>query len=120
MLIGRIASDDALNEAFAWVCHTWREYPANSDIWCFRRNWASERQSPQQDLSGRYRFEALERAEFKDGPFVDVWTSRDALVVKALTVCLADVLPVSSSCNHVIGHGEAKEAHAVWSVMWRS
>jgi retron-type reverse transcriptase len=111
MLIEQIASDDILDEAYAWLCHRRRDYPANADVWWFRRNWASEKVRLQQDLlTGTYRFEALDRVALKDGSSVDVWTSRDALVLKALSLCLADVLPASPSCTHIKGHGGAKQA----------
>jgi hypothetical protein len=45
-----------------------------------------------------------------DGEEVDLWSARDALVLKALTMVLADVLPVSARCTHVKGHGGAKAA----------
>jgi hypothetical protein len=50
MLIGRITSDAILDEAYAWLCHRRRDYPANADVWWFRRNWASEKVRLQQDL----------------------------------------------------------------------
>jgi retron-type reverse transcriptase len=111
MLIEQIASDEILDEAYAWLCRRRRDYPTNTDIWWFRCNWASEKVRLQQDLlTGTYRFEALDRVTLKDGSTVDVWTSRDALVLKALSLCLADVLPASPSCTHLRGHGGAKKA----------
>ena len=111
MLIEQIASDAILNEAYAWLCHRRRDYPANADVWWFRRNWASEKSKLQKRLLTRtYRFEALDRVTLKDGSTVDVWTSRDALVLKAMCLCLADVLPVSPRCTHIRGHGGAKKA----------
>lgn len=111
MLIGRIASSVILDEAYAWLCLRRRNYPANSDVWWFRWNWASEKQRLQQDLlTGSYRFDALDKVALKDGSSVDIWTARDALVLKALTMCLADMLPASSSCTHIKDNGGAKEA----------
>jgi RNA-directed DNA polymerase len=111
MLIERIASDAILDEAYAWLCRRRRDYPANTDIWWFRRNWASEKSRLQQNLlTNSYRFEALDRVTLKDGSTVDVWTSRDALALKAMTLCLADVLPALPSCTHIRGHGGAKKA----------
>lgn len=57
----------------------------------------------------------------RDGSHVDVWTSRDAFVLKATTLYLANVLPASSSCIHIKCHGGAKEAilqvsaHLLWN-----
>ena len=71
----------------------------------------SKKQRLHQDLlTGSYWFGSLDRVTLKDGSTVDVWTLRDALVLKALTLCLADVLPASASCAHIKGNGGAKQA----------
>lgn len=61
-------------------------------------------------LAGEFRFGLLNRVTLKDGNDIDVWATRDALVLKALTNVLADVLPVSPRCTHIKGHGGAKAA----------
>ena len=111
MLIEKIVSDDILDEAYEWLCHRRRDYPANADIWSFRRYWDEERKRLKDDLlTNRFRFEALERVGLTDGSMLDVWTSRDALVLKAMSLCLAQVLPVSPHCTHIKGNGGAKAA----------
>jgi hypothetical protein len=35
----------------------------------------------------------------RHGSEVDLWTSRDALVLKAMSLCLGKVLPVSPRCT---------------------
>jgi RNA-directed DNA polymerase len=51
----------------------------------------------------------------RDGDEIEIWSARDALVLKALALVLADHLPVARSCTHVRGHGGAKAAvRAVW------
>jgi hypothetical protein len=113
MLIQQIASEATLNEAYAWLCHRRRDYPSNADIWSFRRNWDTERKRLKDDLlTDSFRFDALDRVELRDGSHVDVWTSRDALVLKAMSLCLAQVLPVSPQCTHVKGNGGAKRPSA--------
>lgn len=58
MLIEQIASDAVLDEAYAWLCHRRRDYPANADIWPFRRNWNVEKRRVQDNLlTNSYRFE---------------------------------------------------------------
>ena len=52
----------------------------------------------------------MDRVTKADGDIVHVWPSRDALVLKALAMVLAKVLPVSARCTHVKGHGGAKAA----------
>ncbi len=60
--------------------------------------------------AGRFRFGLLTRITFKDGEEIDLWSARDALVLKALAIVLAKHLPVSPRCTHVKGHGGAKAA----------
>ena len=116
MLNERIASSAVLNEAYDWLCARRINYPAKADIWSFRRDWRAEQQRIQNDLlAGRYRFDTQQRVALKDGSEIDVWRARDALVLKAMTICLGEVLRVSSSCVHVKGHGGAK--HAVRAVL---
>ncbi len=60
------------------------------------------------EFAGAYRFALLDRITLADGGDIDLWSARDALVLKALAMVLADVLPVSPRCTHVKGHGGAK------------
>lgn len=46
----------------------------------------------------------------KNGDEVDLWSARDALVLKAMALVLAEHLPVSRRCTHLKGHGGAKYA----------
>ena len=41
---------------------------------------------------------------------MDLWSARDALVMKALTLVLQPVLPLSPHCTHLKGHGGLKGA----------
>ena len=52
----------------------------------------------------------LTRITLVDGEDVDLWSARDALVLKAITIVLAKHLPISTRCTHVKGHGGAKAA----------
>ena len=111
MLLARLASDAVLYAAYAWLCHRRKAYPADADVWFFRRQWAMEKERLQADLhAGEYRFGLLDRITLADGSDIDLWSARDALVCKALAMMLADVLPFSPRCTHVKGHGGAKAA----------
>ena len=67
MLIERIASDAVLDEAYAWLCHRRRDYPANADIWPFRPNWNVEKRRIQEHLlTNSHRFEPLDRVCLND------------------------------------------------------
>jgi hypothetical protein len=82
-----------------------------------RFNWPAEKARLQKELlSGCCRFEPLSRVTNSQGEALHVWSARDALVLKALTVVLAKRLPVSRRCVHVKGHGGAKAAvRQVWA-----
>jgi hypothetical protein len=111
MLLDRLASDAILDAAFSWLCRRRQDYPDHADIWGFRHNWIREKERLRSDLkAGCFRFGLLDRITKATGEVVEVWASRDALVLKALAIVLADVLPVSRSCTHVKGRGSAKAA----------
>ncbi len=110
-ILATIASDTTLDDAFIWLCKRRRDYPDHADVWDFRRQWPAEKASLQSDLSaGRFRFGLLNRITNVDGDEIDLWSARDALVLKSLTIVLAEHLPVARSCTHVKGHGGAKAA----------
>ena len=93
MPLTRLASDDILDAAYTWLCNQRRDYPSDSDVWSFRRDWAAEKQRIRSDLlAGCYRFGLLDRITLADGSDIDLWLSGDALVLKALTIVLWDVL----------------------------
>lgn len=111
MLLARLACDAVLDAAYAWLCHRRRDYPADADVWSLRRLWPVEKNRIQADLlAGDYRFGLLDRITLADGSDIDLWCSRDALVLKALTMVLTDVLPVSSRCTHIKGNGGAPKS----------
>ena len=101
-----------LDAAFGWVCERRRGWLADADIWSFRRDWLEfDKQRVQAALlSGRFRFGLLQRVTKADGSAADLWSARDALVLKALTLVLAKVLPISPRCTHIKGNGGAKAA----------
>ncbi len=108
-LLAAIASDGVLDAAFAWLCKRRRDYPDHADVWEFRRNWPQQKDRIRAELpSGGYRFGLLDRIALANGEEIDLWSARDALVLKALAMVLAGHLPVSRSCTHVKGHGGAK------------
>ncbi len=110
-LLAAIASDSVLDAAFAWLCKRRRDYPDHADVWEFRRNWPQQKDRIRAELpSGGYRFGLLDRIALANGEEIDLWSARDALVLKALAMVLAGHLPVSRSCTHVKGHGGAKAA----------
>jgi RNA-directed DNA polymerase len=108
-LLAQLASDDALDAAYQGLCRRRRDYSANSDVWSFRQCWQREKERIKAELlSGNYRFALLSRITVKTGDETDLWSARDALVLKALAIVLGKHLPVSSRCTHIKGHGGAK------------
>ena len=92
--------------AYSWLCKQRRSYPVNSDIWHLRFNWVTEKSQLVNELrSGRYLFSPLQSITKKNGQVIHLWSSRDALVLKLLTLHLTTVLPVSKLCTHVKSHG---------------
>ena len=101
-LTDALASGDVLEGAFAWVCQRRLCWSPNADIWWLPRDWQDEKQQLKDELlSGRFRFGLLDRVTKADGTEMDLWSARDALVLKALTIVLAPMLPVSPRCTHV-------------------
>jgi hypothetical protein len=104
-----IASDSVLDAAFTWLCKRRRDYPDHADVWEFRRNWPQEKDRIRTELpSGRYRFGLLTRITLANGDEIDLWSARDALVLKALAITLSKYLPVSLCCTHVRGRCRAR------------
>ncbi len=107
----QLVSDTVIDAAYAWVCRQRRDWPADTDIWDLRFRWGKNKPQIQSNLTrGVYRFSPMDRVTKANGEVVHVWSSRDALVLKALSSVLAKLLPVSDRCTHVKGHGGAKAA----------
>ena len=110
-IIAQLTCDDVLDTAYEWLCRRRRDYSANADVWSLRRRWSHEKGVIKHDLrSGRYRFSLLSRVTLRNDEELDLWSARDALVLKALALVLSKHLPLSRRCTHLKGHGGAKYA----------
>ncbi len=110
-ILAELTSNDMLDTAYDWLCKRRRNYPADADVWSFRQQWRGEKGRLKAELAaGRFRFGLLTRITLVDGEDFDLWSARDALVLKALSIVLAKHLPISTRCTHVKGHGGAKAA----------
>ena len=118
-MLDELAADDVLDTAYAWLCKRRRDYPANADVWSFRHCWREEKAIIKTALlEGSYRFGLLTRVTLNDGEDIDLWSARDALVLKALAKVLGEHLPISPRCTHVKGHGGATAAvRQVWAAL---
>jgi hypothetical protein len=110
-LVDRLTSDGVLDRAYGRLSEQRRHWPDAADVWSLRRDWPMEKARLQTELrGGRFRFGLQERVTRKSGEEIDLWSARDALVLKALAGVLGDLLPISRRCVHVKGHGGAKAA----------
>jgi hypothetical protein len=109
--IDALVTDAVLDDAFAWLCQRRKAYPPSADIWSFRRHWRQEKVRLQGDLrAARYTFSMLERITRKNREDLDLWSARDAVVLKALAIVLGRAIPFSVHCTHLKGHGGSKGA----------
>ena len=89
-----VVADGVLDCAYRWLCERRKFYPDDADIWTFRHGWLGERERLRQELiAGIYRFGLLSRVQLASGETIDLWSARDALVLKCLALTLAAALP---------------------------
>lgn len=99
-----------LETAYQWLYQQRKHYPANADIWLFRRDWEDNKDSLLDALcSGNYVFSPLKRIIKQDGQVINLWSSQDALVQKVLSELLYGAFDLAESCMHVKGHGGLKQ-----------
>jgi hypothetical protein len=109
VVIEDIITDEVLESAYAWLCKRRQDYPPAADIWSFRQKWQHEKRRLQTELlEGSYRVSLLSRVTLKNQQEIDLWSARDALVLKALSLVLVKHLPISKNCAHIKGRGGAK------------
>jgi RNA-directed DNA polymerase len=111
-LMAEIASETVLEQAYRWLCDRRKRYCHNNDVWTLRWRWSEVKAQVQADLlSGCYRFEAMDRIPQSEDD-VALWSSRDALVLKAMAIVLTGHLAprLPKSCYHLVGNGGSKAA----------
>ena len=110
--IEQVASDEAIEQAFLWVCLKRKEHSHNNDVWNLRRNWQAVKPDLQKQLlDGTYQFNSRPEIRFKKET-IEIWALLDALVLKAVTLVLTQHLKphISNQCVHAKGNGGSKEA----------
>jgi hypothetical protein len=67
--IDALVANDLLDQAFGWLCRQRKDWPADTDVWRFRRDWLAEKACLHDELlSGRYEIGLLNRVTLiKDG-----------------------------------------------------
>ncbi len=114
LTLADIVTDEILDTAYTWLCKRRKDWSASADVWRFRQNWPKEKGRLREELlTGTYEVGLLSRVMLdRDGEQadVDLWSARDALVMKALSLILPQYLPLSEQCTHLKGHGGGKYA----------
>ncbi|NES01473.1 MAG: hypothetical protein F6K22_00600 [Okeania sp. SIO2F4] len=112
MLIEQVASDEAIDKAFDWLCEKRIHYHYNNDVWQLRRWWQEKKPRLVALLrAGNYGF-GEQRPVISRGEVKEIWSAQDALVLKALAIVLQEVLQphLSPRCFHLAGTGGLKGA----------
>ena len=107
-----VASDEAIEQAFLWVCLNRKEHSHNNDVWNLRRNWQAVKPDLQKQLlDGTYQFNSRPVIRFGNET-IEILALLDALVLKAVTLVLTQHLKphISNRCVHVKGNDDSKEA----------
>ena len=111
-LMEQIASAETLEQGFGWVCRKRENYSPNNDVWDLRRHWQIIKPKLQQHLlKGTYQLSPQQEIRLEQDT-LELWSSLDALVLKALTLVLTRHLQprISAQCFHVKGNGGGKNA----------
>lgn len=99
-----------IEPSFEHLFKTRDRFPDHGDIFDLKRYWATEKTKLIKELTqDEFSFAPQQKIEKKDGQFVLLWSVRDAVVLKALSCALAEVLPSSSRCTHLKNHGGLKQ-----------
>lgn len=97
--------------AWRWLCRSRRHYPPNADIWHLRFHRQTEIPALLQALHlGEYRLSPLQIIAKFDGTRQAIWSAKDALVLKIVTLVLETRLPVHPACEHIKGHGGGQQS----------
>jgi RNA-directed DNA polymerase len=111
-MIDKIASDDVLECGFSWLCEQRKDATANCDVWDLRLRWGKIKSQLQCVLrQGTYTFSPVKQYHI-NGEWISCWSSKDALVLKAMAIVLTEQLEphLSSRCFHIKDHGGLKAA----------
>ena len=109
-LIQKIASDSVIDSAYNWLCKRRKDYSHNDDVWDIRFRWPEFKPHLQKTLlAGEYTFSS-QIVIITSNRRTELWSAKDALVLKAMAIALGEHLkPVlSRNCYHLAGHGGAK------------
>jgi hypothetical protein len=84
--IEAVASTETIDTAYQWFCHRRQKQQHNADIWDLRWRWEDNKPRIQQALrAGNYRFAPLDWFLSQEGDLIELYSARDALVLKAFS-----------------------------------
>ena len=107
-----------LDEAYTWICCRRNRYSANADVWDLRFNWPDMKMEIIRQLNtNTYDFDPVSTF-WSGGKWIEMWSARDALVLKALSLALTKDLSqvISRCCYHFKNRGGTKAA--IRSIGW--
>lgn len=102
----------AWQESWLWLCRRRKHAPVHADIWDLWFHWPNENEALYaRVVAGQYRLSPLlVHRNNRTGTSHAVWSSRDALVLKWVSLVIRDRLPVHENCVHVAGHGGGRDS----------
>lgn len=102
--------DTEWQKAYIWLCTQRKNAPAGADVWDLRWRWETHNESERLFRSvteGRYLLSPMQvyghGAEAKA-----IWSARDALVLKWVSLRVEGELPRPDACHHLKGKGIRK------------
>jgi hypothetical protein len=89
-----------------WLFELRKQYSSNSDVWDLCRNWETLKHTLLDALnSGHYEFDPLQRYEVNTGVYLSLWSSRDMIALKVISLTLSKFMNdhLSKTCYHLKG-----------------
>ncbi|WP_217480779.1 reverse transcriptase domain-containing protein [Enterobacter chuandaensis] len=98
-------SDSDWQMAYAWLCRQRKNAPASADVWDLRWWWPRESEPLYRRVTeGRYRLSPM-LIQGRGHMAQALWSARDALVLKWVSLQVQSQLPQHEACMHLRGRG---------------
>jgi hypothetical protein len=111
-MINMLLTEESLDLAYDWLCRQRKNAHHNHDVWDLRWHWEELKPTLLVQLTaGTYRLSPTRLVLF-EGKWIEVWSSQDSLVLKAVSIVLSREWHgvLSDRCFHLAGRGGAKAA----------
>ncbi len=111
-MINMLLTEESLDLAYDWLCRQRKNAHHNHDVWDLRWRWEELRPTLLAQLTaGTFRLSPTRLVPF-EGNWIEVWSSQDSLVLKAVSIALSRECHgvLSDRCFHLAGRGGAKAA----------